>query len=217
MSICKPRWQATKLKEGLRTSQAADGIERELQTIRAGITRWNGIFLGLIRNIQLKEHITSALAATSTINVAVSNEDGEEEGTLVRQTADISPSSEEWGIGAQVSVVLEPAFRATQLLQGLKTTPDHSYRIVYNLWKVRLCAAIIFVFQITSLPCSLEHASFSSWPTRFTKLALGVFRSSARTPRRRPSKFLPLLLLGPLSSSTPTSLTPLSTHPSSAS
>ena len=42
------------LKKACHDSQAQDGIKRELETLRAAITRWNGVYLGLLRNIQLK-------------------------------------------------------------------------------------------------------------------------------------------------------------------
>jgi hypothetical protein len=35
-------------------SQAAEGIALELEILRAAITRWSGVFLRLLRNIQIK-------------------------------------------------------------------------------------------------------------------------------------------------------------------
>lgn len=138
----------SKLKADLHASQAAAGIERELETIRAGITRWNGIYLGALRNIQLKPHIESSLRQSETITIHVQGEDGDDEGEEERLTADLLPSPTEWTIASQVSVVLEPAYRATRHLQSLKTLPDRSYLLVFNLFKVR-------VFEIMKIRDSL--------------------------------------------------------------
>jgi hypothetical protein len=121
-----------KLKQGCHDSQKAAGIERELDTIKANITRWNGVYLGLLRNIQLKEHIVDSLSTNTKINVLSFDEEGE--GVMVEEdSANLLPSAKEWKLAAESSVALEPAYKATQHLQGLKNTPDKAWTVIFNL------------------------------------------------------------------------------------
>ena len=103
-----------KLKTGLHSAQEADGIKRELDTIKSDITRWNGHYLGLMRNIQLKHHILHVLETQRTMNVM-----------KTQACADITPSQMEWTLAAETTVVLEPAFKATQMHQGVNTCPPN--------------------------------------------------------------------------------------------
>ena len=122
------------LKKALHESQAADGVPRELETLRAAITRWNGIFMGLHRNIQLKAHIEHALDGAGTLNVMTYNEDGDVV-MVVKPVADIKPTAEEWNLAAEASTLLLPAYEVTQHLQGLRLTPDQSFVAIHNLYK----------------------------------------------------------------------------------
>lgn len=111
-----------KLNAALHASQAAAGVERELETIKAAITRWNGVYMGTIRNLQLFQHVTHALRTTATFEVYTENEDGEEEVVETSSRA-ITPTDEEWTIAAEVAAVLKLPFVLTQKLQGLQTPP----------------------------------------------------------------------------------------------
>ena len=123
------------LKKALHDSQAADGITRELETLRAAITRWNGIFLGLHRNIQLKAHIEHALNGAGTVNVMTYDENGDVV-MVAKPVTDIRPTDEEWNLAAEASTLLRPAYEATQHLQGLRLTPDQSFIAIHNLYKM---------------------------------------------------------------------------------
>ena len=121
------------LKKGCHESQKAAGIHRELETIKANITRWNGVYLGLMRNIQLKEHIVDSLSTNAKRNVLAFDEEGE--GVMVEEeSANLAPTETEWRLAAEASVVLQPAYTATQHLQGLKNTPDRARLVIFNLF-----------------------------------------------------------------------------------
>ena len=125
----------SKLKTALHDAQEADGIQRELDTIKSAITRWNGHYLGLKRNIQLKHPITHVLETATTMNVMTFDEDGEVR-MQSKQCSEITPTTTEWALAAEATVVLEPAYNATQLLQGVKTCPPNkAWVVVFNLHK----------------------------------------------------------------------------------
>ena len=53
----------------------------------------------------------------------------------VQACEDITPTQEEWTLAAESHVVLEPAYKATQALQGVKTCPPNkAFLVVYNLY-----------------------------------------------------------------------------------
>ena len=137
-----------KLKAALHRAQEADGVERELDTIKSAITRWNGHYLGLMRNITLKHHIVAVLEEKTSINVMTYDEDGEVV-MKVQACADITPTALEWTIAAESHVVLEPAYKATQVLQGVKTCPPNkAFFVVYNLYSWCVNAAATSTFRI---------------------------------------------------------------------
>jgi hypothetical protein len=123
----------SKLKDACHDSQAAAGVGRVLETIKAGITRWNGVYLGMLRNIQIKAHVVHALGLVDKLNIATFDDEGE---VVTKETAasSMTPMDKQWRLAAEASVVaLEPVWEATQLLQGFRTMPDMVWVLIKNL------------------------------------------------------------------------------------
>lgn len=139
-----------KLAAALHISQAADGVVKELQTIKAAITRWNGVYIGTQRNLQLKAHIEHALSQTNTVDVYVENADGEEE-VVAMAVGSIRPSPLEWVLVAEAAAVLEKPYLLTQVLQGMQTPPEDGFMAMVRVHG-ELTAAATTTYKIPAPP-----------------------------------------------------------------
>ena len=82
----------------------------------------------------IQHHIEYALSSTEKIGVLEHDDNGDAVSMVERNTSDIAPSALEWRLAAESSVLLGKAYEATQLLQGLRTPPDQTYVVIFNLW-----------------------------------------------------------------------------------
>jgi len=139
-----------KLSSALHASQAADGVAKKLETIKAAITRWNAAFTGTLRNLQLKAHIEHALALNETISVYTEDAEGHEVVVETRVDA-IRLTDEEWTIGAEAAAVLEGPYITTQVTQGLQTPPEDAYMSMVQL-HAQLAAAPTTTYKIPTPP-----------------------------------------------------------------
>jgi hypothetical protein len=127
--------RSTTLSKSLHEAQAAAGVEHELEPDKGSITRWNAIYIGTQRNIQLYVYIGSVLTSRGTINVLTFNDDGE--AVLIEvHTSSLSVDPMQWLLSCEICAVLKVAFVATQRLEGLIMTPDKSFMILSNLHRL---------------------------------------------------------------------------------
>mmetsp|Transcript_49168 Transcript_49168/g.91473 ORF Transcript_49168/g.91473 Transcript_49168/m.91473 type:complete len:925 (+) Transcript_49168:45-2819(+) len=134
------------LKAGLSEEQLDAGVDKPLTTVRGVVTRWNGYWSAVQRNNRLMPFIEAALESSGRVNVFAETEDGVvqdgEEGEdgevkpLVLNEVEGSsllPTLAQRKIGRQFEALGKPLFDATQQLQGLRTSGDETYPL---MWRV---------------------------------------------------------------------------------